>query len=129
MEEKMRKNILFVSLIAVSLVIGAFLVFGSSAEDYKVIKKAVEKQEGNSSGTAMFRIEVTDKKTNKTEVKIKIPLSLIELLADSQEDLIEKSTAKCKVDLKKIIAELKKAGPTTLIEVDSEDDLVKIWIE
>jgi len=33
------------------------------------------------------------------------------------------------VDFKKVIEILKKSGPTTLIEVDEEDELIKIWLE
>lgn len=101
-----------------------------SAEEYKVIKRAVKDKKApeTTDEVTWFRLEVTDKAENKTKVKIKIPLSLVEMFADCEEEAIDLKD-KCKVSLKTILKELKKNGPMTLIEVEGDKELVKIWFE
>ena len=98
-----------------------------SAEDYKVIKRAV-KNKKNTGEVTWFRLEVTDKTAKKTKVKIRIPLSLVELFADCEKEAIDLKN-KCKISLKTILKELKKNGPMTLIEAECDKELVKIWFE
>lgn len=127
----MKKSVWFVLVLAVVLLVAVPLVRGTSDEDYKVIKNAVKSQ-GSGGDVAWFRLEVFDKKANKTEVKIKIPIALVDMVAESiGEDISIKGDkgSKCDVDLKKFIKILKTNGPATLIEVDDEDSLVKIWFE
>jgi hypothetical protein len=57
-----------------------------------------------------------------------LPFSLVEILADSTNGDI-KIEDKCNINLKKIVQDLKKSGPMTLLEVDEEDEHVKIWFE
>jgi len=126
---KTKRNLILVVFVLAAFMAAAFPVLGdSSAEkDYKVIKNAV-KEKKDSGEISWFRIEVTDKKTNKVKVKIKLPMSVIDLVAECEDD-IKIDNGKCNLKLKKILEELKKAGPTTLIEVEEDDVLVKIWIE
>ena len=35
----------------------------------------------------------------------------------------------CKIELRKFFYELKKLGPLCLIEINEEDETVKIWLE
>ncbi len=103
-----------------------------SAEEYKVIKRAVndKKTAETTNEVTWFKLEVTDKAANKTKVKISIPLSLVEMFADCEkEDLDIDLKGKCKINLKTILKELKKNGPMTLIEAESDKELVKIWFE
>jgi hypothetical protein len=126
---KMKRNLILVIFVMVTFMAATLPVIGdySSSEDYKVIKKAV-KGKKKSGDIAWFRIEVTDKKTKKTTVKIRLPIGVVDLLADCDKD-IKIDDGKCKLNLKKIIAELKKNGPMTLIEVDDDDAFVRIWFE
>lgn len=125
----MTRNLILVIFVMVTFMAAALPVLGdsSSSEDYKVIKNAV-KGKKKSGDIAWFRIEVTDKKTDKTKVKVRIPIGLVELLADCDKD-IKIDDGKCKINLKKILEELKKNGPMTLIEVDDDDGYVRIWFE
>ncbi len=121
----MKKTYVLVMVIMVTFLAAAFLVMGSSDEDYKVIKNAVKV---SSSGEVnWFKISVFDKKANKEKVTIKLPFCLLEMLTEGKDDL--KIKEKCDVDFKRVIEILKKSGPTTLIEVDEEDQLIKIWLE
>ncbi len=125
----MKRNLILVVFVLAAFMAAAFPVLGdsSSEQDYKVIKNAV-KQKKDTGEISCFRVEVTDKKTGKVKVKVKLPISLIELVAGCKDDF-KIGKEKCKLNLKKIIEELKKNGPMTLIEVEEDDELVKIWIE
>ncbi len=103
-----------------------------SAEEYKVIKRAVndKKTAGTSNEVTWFKLEVTDKGANKAKVKINIPLSLVEMIADCDKEAVDIDLKdKCKISLKTILKELKKNGPLTLIEAEDDKELVKIWFE
>ncbi len=126
----MKKNLLMCSIV---LMIAAFLVAAmplnaDSADDYKVIKKAAKGKKGSSEIT-WFKLEVTDKKTNKATVKIKIPFALVDLLTDCVKDDIKIDNDKCDIDFKKVMKILKKHGPMTIVEVDEDDSKVRIWFE
>ena len=121
----MKKNLMLVMFIMVTFLAAAFLVRGSSEEDYKVIKNAVKAE--SSGEVTWIKITVFDKKANKEKIDIKVPFSLVEMFLEGKNDF--KIKEKCDVDFKKVIEVLKKSGPTTLIEVNEEDELVKIWLE
>lgn len=103
-------------------------LYGNSAKDYKVIKKAVKKGD-NPGEVTWFKIQVTDNKTKKVKVNITLPFSLVDLLSECIEEDIDLGKDKGKVNFKKLVQELKKHGPMTLIEVYEDDETVKIWFE
>lgn len=127
----MKKNVSLVIVLAVVLLVAVSFVRGNSDEDYKVIKNAVKVQ--NASGeVSWFRLEVTDKKANKTEVKLKIPIALVDLAINAMDDEIKtnhEKGQKCDIDIHKLLNVLRSSGPTSLIEVEDEDSVVKIWFE
>jgi len=123
--KKMKKSIMVIFIIF-TLVIGTGTVFADSADDYKVIKKASKNKK--SGDITWFRVEIVEKTGDKAKVKIKLPISLAETLADCSEGKINLEE-KCKFDLKKVLADLKKHGPMTLIEIESDDADIKIWFE
>lgn len=126
----MKQKLFLVTVLVAAFVLAAAMpVIGDSAEDYKVIKKAVK---GKSSGgeISWFRLEVKDKKKNEVTVKLKVPFALVDLLSDSiDDDICIGNDKKKKINFKKLIKELKKSGPTTLLEVTDEEVLVRIWFE
>jgi len=123
---KRKRNLLLVIFLMVTFMAATLPVLGS-AEDYKVIKRAVKNKKTTDEVT-WFRLEVTNKADNKTKVKIRIPLSLVEMFADCEKEAIDLKD-KCKISLKTILKELKKNGPMTLIEAECDKELVKIWFE
>jgi hypothetical protein len=123
---KRKTNLMLVIFLMVTFMAATLPALGS-AEDYKVIKRAV-KNKKSSDEVTWFRLEVVDKKAKKTKVKIRIPLSLVELFADCEKEAIDLKN-KCKISLKTILKELKKNGPMTLIEAECDKELVKIWFE
>jgi hypothetical protein len=121
------KKLVLIIFIILTLMVSTIPVSGESAEDYKVIKQAAadKKDAGN---VAWFRLEVTEKTGKKDKVKIKLPISLVETLADCTEGEINLDK-NCKVNLKKILSDLKKNGPMTILEIESEEADVRIWFE
>jgi hypothetical protein len=126
-EEKQMKKLILVIFIISTLVIGTMPAFGNSADDYKVIKKA-SKSKKNSGDITWFRLEIIEKTGQKSKVKIKLPISIVETLADCTEGKVNLED-NCKVDLKRVLADLKKHGPMTLVEIESDDANIRIWFE
>ena len=73
---------------------------------------------------------VTDAKTNKEKVKVTLPIALVEVfLKCSQDKHLRIHGEECEIDLKELFTELKKLGPMVLIEVNEEDEIIKVWLE
>jgi spore coat protein CotF len=122
----MKKNLLMVFIIiAAFAMISVLPVSGDSAQDYKVIKKASNTK--SSGEVQWFKLNVYDKKEKKNTVKITIPLSLIEIFADKDDKV--KIVDNNEVNVKEVLSLLKKNGPMTLVEIEKDDQVVKIWLE
>lgn len=127
----MKQRWLITTLVMTMFMAAALLpLYGNSNQDYKVIKNAVKKSKkaGNPGELSWFKIQVTDNKTKKVKVNITLPFSLVDLLSDCIDEDI-KIKDKEKINFKKVVEELKKHGPMTLVEVYEEDETVKIWFE
>jgi len=133
----MKKNLILIVFVLAAFAVAVIPVLGNSAEDYKVIQNAVSTKK-TSGEVSFLRIEVKDLKNNKENVKIKIPLSLVDLCTSMipeavgekmSEKMNEKTGKKCDIDFKKMMNELKKAGPGSLVEIETGDETVKIWLE
>lgn len=125
------KKLCFLILISILAFTTAFssTISSSSKEDYKVIKKAIEKESVSSKEVKWFKILITDSKNQKVKVRVTLPISLIELVVNSCPKSKFAIEEDCKINLKEIFEELKKLGPTALIEIYEEDETVKIWLE
>ena len=123
------------SLFLIVFVLGVFLpnfLLADSKDDIQTIKKAVKKNPEYKAGEEVkwFKVLVTDNITKKDKVKITLPISLIEtLLKCVDEDDLNIDMDECDIDLKDLFAELKRLGPAVLIEVNEDDETVKIWFE
>jgi len=127
----MKKRIFWLILVLVGAVMSAGLYAGA-ADDYQVIKNAVNKNASSASGAKnvqWFKIVVTGKNAGKETVKITLPVSLIEMLVNScpQEKL--HAAGNREIELRRVWEDLKKAGPLALVEIEDEGETVKIWLE
>ncbi|MEI6614929.1 MAG: hypothetical protein WCL37_08525 [Chrysiogenales bacterium] len=107
-------------------------LFASTADDYKVIKNAVKSSETSATGqnsVQWFKIVVTGKDGSKEKVKISLPISLVEMMINACPEEKFEVEHGCRIDIKKIWNELKKAGPMALVEVEDHGETVKIWFE
>ncbi|MEA3420282.1 MAG: hypothetical protein U9Q97_01235 [Acidobacteriota bacterium] len=106
-----------------------------SAEDtstIQAIKKAVKENPRYNAGSEVkwFKVLITDTRTKKDKVKITLPILLIELIAKhSNEKNLKVNRDEYDIDLKELLAELKKLGPMALVEICEDDELVKVWLE
>ncbi len=121
----MKKKFIVVVFIIITFLMSGASMYGDSGDDFKVIKKGIK---GKSGKAQYLKITVFNKKKNKNTVKLKFPLSIIELIADCTKDSINIKSEN-DFDLKKILKVLRKNGPMTIVEVDEEDELIKIWFE
>ncbi|MCP5104885.1 MAG: hypothetical protein GY950_15975 [bacterium] len=121
----MKKSLVLIIVVIVAFMAATLPVFGTAADDYKVIKNAVKGKKGGT--PTWFKLTVYDKKAKKDKVTIKVPFALLEVFSECGKKMDIKDD--CDVDFKKIFSILKKHGNTTLIEIDGEDELVKIWVE
>jgi len=127
----MKKRIVALSICLVVFVLAAAL-FAAAADDYKVIKNAVNGSATSATGqksVQWFKILVTDKDGGKEKVKISLPLSLVEMMINACPEEKFKVENGCQIDIRKIWNELKKAGPLALVEVEDHGETVKIWFE
>jgi cytochrome bd-type quinol oxidase subunit 1 len=128
----MKKSaLLILILLAFSLAL-AGLVLADSKDDFQAIKKAVKENPSYEEGkeAKWFKVLITDARTNKERVKITLPIALIEvLIAHCHDRDMRMHRDKCDIDLKALFAELKKLGPMALIEINEDDEIVKIWVE
>jgi len=101
-------------------------------DEFQIIKKAVrENPDGPRSGEARFlKVAVIDGRTNRAELKLTLPLVLVELIARcSGPTRIDTGCGRCDLDLADLLADLRKAGPAALVEIIGRDGSLKIWLE
>ena len=122
------------SVLAV-MVLSFVLMNFLSAEDtstIQAIKKAVKENPKYNAGSEVkwFKVLITDTRTKKDKVKITLPISLIELMAKHcNAKNLKVNRDEYDIDLKELLAELKKLGPMALVEICEDDELVKVWLE
>jgi hypothetical protein len=107
-------------------------VAAAKHNDFKAIQKAVKKNPAYEEGreATWLKILITDSRDKEERVSLTLPLALIEVLlncTDSRHFKVEDGG--CEIDLKAVFADLKKAGPASLIEIREDGALIKIWLE
>ncbi|MGB9907740.1 MAG: hypothetical protein ACPLRR_10195 [Candidatus Saccharicenans sp.] len=127
----MKKVILITTLVLATLFLTAVLFGAGDRDDYQVIKKAVQDSPKVEpvKEVKWFKVLVTDTRTGKEKVKITMPLALVEIFARCAENKEVKMGSGCSLNLEQLLAELKKAGPLAIIEVNEEEETVKVWLE
>ena len=123
----MKKQILMVLVMGILLVFSVTVLSGNAQDDYKVIKKS-ENMQGDSDEVTFFKILVTDTVSNKVKFRLTLPICLVDMISDCQDDFKVRKDH-CDIDLKKILKVLKKKGHRYMIEAYDEDETVKIWFE
>lgn len=128
MEVRMKKALFLMMVALLVVTIAAPAATVSNDDNYRVIQQAVKKEKAADSSLTWLRIEVVDKKENKKKVTIRLPFSLVEIFMNCSSDHL-KIDGDHDIDWARVINELKKSGGGTLIEVDEDDEYVRIWIE
>jgi hypothetical protein len=128
------KKILLIAVVALVVAMFSLSAFGMSVprDEFQTIKKAVKENPEAVPGreAKWFKILVTDAKTGKATVKVTLPISVFDIVSNCVDlQNVKVDDWKCKVDLRALFKELKTAGPMMFIEVQEEDEIVKIWLE
>ena len=128
----MKKKVLTAGLLVAFLYLTAGPSLALDKDDYQVIKKAVqENSKGQSAGEAKwFKVLVIDKTSGQEKVKVTLPISLVEILMSCAGNKVFKMEGRDdSLKIKDLMDQLKKAGPMAIVEVNDEDEMVKIWLE
>lgn len=128
----MKKLAILVLVVLVACLLVAGILLAESKDDIQAIRKAVKKNPAYESGKDVkwFKVLITDNQTKKDKVRITLPVALIEFFIKCTDDKhLKINRDECDIDLKELFAELKKLGPTVLIEVYENDETVKVWLE
>lgn len=107
-------------------------LFASAADDYKVIKNAVISPDASRAARQnlqWFKIVVTGRDGDHENVKITLPISLVEIMLNACPEKKFAVDNGCQIDIKRIWNDLKAAGPLALVEVEDHGERVKIWLE
>ncbi len=128
----MKKVMVIATLLVSLLLLATILVAAGDKDDYQVIKKAVQETSKVEPAKEVkwFKVLVTDTGTGKEKVKITMPIALVEIFArcaDNKE--VKLGRDGCTLNLQDLLAELKKVGPLAIIEINEEDETVKVWLE
>ncbi len=110
----------------------AVVLFADAADDYKVIKNAVKGQGAPAAAgknAQSFKIVVTGRAGAREEVRISLPISLVEMMIAACPEEKFKVDHGCDVDIRKVWDMLKTAGPMALVEIEADGETVKIWFE
>ncbi len=126
-----KTTIAVLAVLALAFAAGPVLASGHG-NDFQAIQKAVKQNPSYEKGkeVTLFKVLVTNNRTGKEEVRITLPISLVEALINCADGRhMRFHDEGCEVDLKALWADLKKAGPSALIEIKDEDALIKVWLE
>jgi len=81
----------------------------------------------------LIRLEVRDKKTGSMTVAVNLPIAFAEALLGSLSAIdrgrVVKELSERHIDLDNLMRSLKSLGSQTLVEVETEDARIKVWLE
>lgn len=123
----MKKNFFLIICVLVLIVFSTTALNANSQDDYRVIKKS-ENAQSDSEDVTLFKILVTDTVSKKVKFKLTLPICLVDMISECQDDFQIKKKH-CYIDLKKILNVLKKKGHHYMIEAYDGDETVQIWFE
>jgi hypothetical protein len=131
------KKILIIILALFTLGALAAPAAASNRNDFKIIQAAVKKSpnpeyvEGRE--VKWFKVLITDSKSSEAKLKLTLPVALIELILSCDDTrhvrINDDKRGRCEIDLKALWTELKKAGPMSIIEIEDDGAVVKVWLE
>ena len=118
---------------ALGLAAGPARAAGHS-RDFKVIQAAVKDGPRGRAAAGRevrwFKVLVADGRSAEPQLRITLPVALIELLVASTDSRHYRFDDRhCDVDLKAIWRALKEAGPMALVQIEDEGAVIKIWLE
>jgi hypothetical protein len=128
----MKRAILLIVVVLILFIFLSSTILADEDFDLKTIKKAVKKNPQYKKGREVqwFKILIKDRDCKKDRLEITLPISLVDLLFECTKD--KKMNIDCgdyDLDIIKLYKEIKRRGPRSLIEIRSEDEVLRIWLE
>jgi hypothetical protein len=126
------KKALAAATLLVAFALAAPVLKAEHRFDFQSMKKAVKENPAYVKGQEVkwLKVLITDKRAKRDTVKITLPLVLVEAFVRCADDKhVRMHDADCDIDFQALLAELKKAGPTALIEISDDDAVLKVWLE
>jgi len=81
----------------------------------------------------LIRLEVRDKKTDKITVAVNLPIAFAEALLSSlnefDQGVVMDELKKRQIDINNIWKSLRTLGRQTLVQIETDDNYIKIWLE
>jgi hypothetical protein len=131
-EEHMKKISVWTTVALLLIVCAAPLARAERKDDLRAIKKAVMENPAYEPGKQVkwFKLLVTDARTKEEKVRLSLPIAILDIVFKCVDDKhFRFDRQDCDIDVAALFAELKKAGPMSLIEVQDKHEIVKIWFE
>jgi len=128
----MQKKSLLILVVVISCLILADLLLSTEDFDLQTIKKAVKRNPRYSTNKEVrwFKIVITSDHKKREKIQVTLPLTLVDLFFNcTKEKELKIDCDDYDLDLRKLYKELKKEGPTSLIEIKGEDATLRIWLE
>lgn len=95
--------------------------------------KTSPKLPGALSEPKLIRLEVRDKKTGSVTVAVNLPIAFAEALLGSLSEIdrghVMQELTERHIDLDNLMRSLKSLGPQTLVEVETQDAKIRVWLE
>jgi hypothetical protein len=89
--------------------------------------------QASASEPKLIRLDVRDKKTGSVKVAVNLPIAFAEALMGSlsaiDQGLVKQQLDKQHIDLDNLMKSLRSMGPQTLVEIETEDAKIRVWLE
>jgi len=108
-------------------------LLAGDGDDYQVIKNAVKAERAPGGGPRFLKIQIRGEKKGDN-VDISLPFCLVEMVLNSAGDHHEgkemlSACGKHDIDWRKALADLRRSGATSLVDIRSEGESIRIWLE
>jgi len=123
-------GMILIAALAAALVLPA--AASERRDDFQIIKKAVREIPDYRPGreARFLKVLVVDGRTRREEVRLTLPLVLADIVARcAGTTRIDTGHGHCDLDLVDLLGDLRKAGPSALLEIRGRDGMLKIWLE
>jgi len=129
----MKKTAWVVLALAGLWLLAPSFVSADRGDDLKAIKKAVQEDPGPPTGKTVQWFKVLITESGKEKVRISLPIGVVEAFmkyADGKNIKLDQDLGDLgDVDFAQLFAELKKAGPMAIVEINDGGETVKVWLE
>lgn len=113
--------------------IGGTALLAGESDDYRVIRNAVKAERAPGGEPRFLKIQIRGEKKGD-DVDISLPFCLVEMVLNGTGDRREGKEAfspcgRHDIDWRKALTDLRRSGATSLVDIRSEGESIRIWLE